>query len=258
MLRSIEHLDGYKIMATDGEIGKVYDFFFDDQSWYVRYLIVELGHWLMGRRVLISPVALGEPDWATNTFPVRLTKAKIKNSPDINVEQPVSRQEELKLSEYYQWPAYWGMNNINEPITAQLILESIEKARKEFEESGETEPKGDPHLRSFQEITGYHIQASDGEIGEVEDILVEDQNWTLRYLVVDIGKWFFGKKVLLAVDWIEQIDWAGAKAHVNIPLERIKESPEFNSSDPVNRKYEEVLHDYYDRPQQVDKGTSES
>jgi hypothetical protein len=145
------------------------------------------------------------------------------------------------------------MNNINEPITAQLILESIEKARKEMRESGETEPEGDPHLRSFQEIIGYHIQASDGEIGQVEDILAEDRNWLLRYLVVDIGKWFFGKKVLLAVDWIERINWAGAKIQVDIPLERIKESPEFNSSDPVNRKYEKALHDYYDRSLQVEK-----
>jgi hypothetical protein len=106
----------------------------------------------------------------------------------------------------------------------------------------------DPHLRSTKEVIGYHIQAVDGEIGHVEDLIVDDEEWFLRYLVVDTRNWLPGKAVLVAPGWAKRVDWVKRKVHVDLPQEAIRDSPEFDPSRPVNREYEVRLYDYYGRP----------
>src|SRR5262247_2160585 len=108
MLRSLEELHGYTIHATDGDIGTVYAFFFDDKTWAIRYLVVDTGNWLPDRQVLISPIALGQPDWEGQFFSVKLTTEQVRNSPDIDTDKPVSRQQETLLHTYYDWPTYWS------------------------------------------------------------------------------------------------------------------------------------------------------
>jgi hypothetical protein len=103
MKRSIKSLIGYTLHAADGEIGKVEEFYFDDQRWTIRYLIVRTGSWLLGRKVLISPQALGTTDWDNRAFPTTLTKEQIRNSPDIDTDEPVSRQQEERLYAHYPW-----------------------------------------------------------------------------------------------------------------------------------------------------------
>ena len=67
--------------------------------------------------------------------------------------------------------------------------------------------QNDPHLRSSAAVTGYHIQATDGDIGHVEDFLLDDRSWTIRFMVVDTTNWWAGEKVLIAPAWIERVDW---------------------------------------------------
>jgi len=100
MLRSLKKLFGNKILATDGQIGRVHDFYFDDQEWTVRYMVADTGGWLKGRLVLISPAALGEADWGAESFPVNLTRQQIGESPGIEEDLPVSRQQEIELQRY--------------------------------------------------------------------------------------------------------------------------------------------------------------
>jgi uncharacterized protein YrrD len=243
MKRSMKSFIDYAIGATDGEIGKVKEVYFDDHTWTIRYLIVETGSWLNGRKVLISPVALLTTDWKNKTFPVNLTKEQIKNSPDIDTELPVSRQEEIKLYEHYSWGSYWGGGNFGLGVPVSMYDVIIDEDKKN---TGK-EIEGDPHLRSSHKVTGYSIKATDGRIGEIEDFIIDDGAWKINFLVVDTGHWFPGKKVLISPEWIKEIDWLTSSVIINASVERVKNSPEYDASQPVNEAYEENLHDYYGR-----------
>lgn len=238
MLRSAKELKGYRVMAQDGDIGKVHDFFFDDDTWSIRYLVVDTGTWLPGRKVLISPLSLGEPRWETTTLAVNLTRDRIENSPRVDADKPISRQREIELHEYYQWVPYWtGYGPAGAPLVQAKRPE--ESRRKE---------QGDPHLRSMREVTGYGIAASDGDMGHVEDFIVEDETWVFRYLVIDTRNWLPGRKVIIAPAWIDDIVWDSRRVVVGLPKDSIKNSPEYDPSTPVNREYEIRLYDYYGRP----------
>jgi uncharacterized protein YrrD len=240
VLRSIKELRGYDILATDGKIGQVHDFYFDDRYWTVRYLVVETGNWLAERRVLLSPLALQQPDWLAHVMPVMLTKQQIESSPPIYRDKPVSRQMEADLHRYYRWVPYWQSLPTAGPGAAAVVHMMREKNR--------TSECEDPHLRSTQEVIGYRIQARDGEIGHVDDFIVNDQTWLLTYVVIDTGNWLSGKKVLIAPTWAEQVSWVKRKVKINLDREAVRNSPEFDPSVPVNREYEVQLYDYYGRP----------
>jgi hypothetical protein len=268
MLRSIKELNGYTITALDDEpVGTVHDFYFDDHQWVIRYLVVDTGTWLPGRKVLISPVSLGRPDWnGHHSFPVNLTKEQIKNSPDIDTDKPIERQQEAHLIDYYQWPAYWagpstwgmgmqpfiaygGIVRPSDPTGAVNTPGPITSDQEAVLEKAYTQERtGDPHLRSADEVINYYIEASDGDVGHVEDFLVDDQSWTIRYMVVDTRNWLPGKKVLVAIQWIKEITWAESRVYVDLSRARIKNSPEYDPAAPLNRAYEAELHDHYDRP----------
>lgn len=246
MKRSLNNLIGYTIGATDGEIGKVKDFYFDDHTWTIRYLIVETGSWLNERKVLISPQALLMPDWEGEVFPVNLTKDQVKNSPDIDTQQTVSRQQEIILNEYYPWTSYWGggiwgagmgmggmMMQTHEPI-----VETLPEGK---------EPEVISHLRSTHHVNKYSIKAIDGDIGEVEDFLIDDSNWQMDFIIVDTGHWFPGKKVLISPKWIKEIDWDTSSVVVNTSVEHIKNSPEYYPKQTLSDDYVINLHDYYGR-----------
>lgn len=250
MLRSVKDLRGYKILANDGEIGKVYEFYFDDRAWKIRYLVVETGSWLFERRVLLSPIVLGRPHWASQTFPVNLTMMQVKNSPLVDTDRPVSRQLEAELHQYYGWPYYWVAggfaSGVMPVISPQVIAEQI---KNEEENKANAAPEiADPNLRSTREVIGYHIQASSGAIGHVEDFVVDDEAWSIRYMVVDTTNWLLGRKVLVAPAWIKSIDWAQMKVCVDLTRAKIRKSPVFDPSAPVNREFEGRLYDFYGRP----------
>jgi uncharacterized protein YrrD len=249
MQHSIKSLIGFSMGATDGEIGKVKEFYFDDLTWTVRYVIVETGSWLNGRKVLISPQALLTPDWQNEVFPVNLTKEKIKNSPDIDTEKAVSRQHEIELYEYYPWASYWGrgiwgsgmgisgiMTQVREPLVEPVKAENS---------ADTTDADGDPHLRSSQKVTGYTIRAIDGKIGDVEDFIVDDTSWKLDYLVVDTGHWFPGKKVLISPKLVKRIEWDTSEVIINVSESDVKNSPEYEPGEAISDSYKADLQNYY-------------
>lgn len=256
MLRRLEYLIGYKIHATDGEIGKVADFYFDDLNWTIRYMIADTGNWLTEKLVLISPFALGEPDWNKKIFPVDLTKQQIEESPNINTQEPVSRQHETQLAGYYGWPEYWsgtgGMYSGNEAFYPPAYLSSpIPAATDNTAKLDQTQSTDnyDPHLRSLKEVESYKIHASDGKIGHVEDFITDDETWIIRYMLVDTRNWLpGGTRVLIAPFWIDAINWDENEVKVNLTIEMVKNSPELDISKPINRQYETELFDYYSKP----------
>lgn len=248
VLRSTNDLRGYTIHATDGDIGKIDQFLFDDETWTIRYLVVNTGNWLQERLVLISPLSLGQPNWERQTLDVNLTREQVKNSPDIATDQPVSRQQEIELFRHYNYPIYWGGTGLwgasmypTYPGYATPVVPEEDPNR-----AGETEP-GDPHLRGTKEVTGYHIRARDGEIGHVEDFVIDDTSWAIRYMVVDTRNWFPGKKVLVSPRWIEAVSWAERIVAVDLTRDAIKQSPEYDPSTLLNREYETRLYRHYGR-----------
>lgn len=249
MLRSAKDLHGFAIKATDGEIGEVYEFYFDDDAWTIRYVVVETGTWLSGRRVLISPAVLGQPDVDGETLPVSLTREQVRNSPEIDTDQPISRENERRLTEYYGWPAYWagqGPYGYNPTVAGTYVGAPVMTESPAREPSG-VESAANIHLRSTREVIGYYIQASDGEIGHVQDFIVDDETWEIRYMVVDTRNWWPGKQVLVAPQWIDRVDWEEEKVHVDLTRDSIENSPEYENLSSVNRDYENRLYDHYRR-----------
>jgi sporulation protein YlmC with PRC-barrel domain len=246
MQRSINSLIDYDMGAIDGEIGKVEEFYFDDQAWVIRYLIVKTGSWLFGRKVLIAPAALLKVEWVPGTFPIGITKEQIRNSPDIDTDKPVSRQQEIEMYGHYPWQPYWGSGfyagalwNVADtpPVIDEKIINQADNKGKIADE--------DPHLRSTLEVTGYNIHATDGEIGYVKDFIIDDHTWKLEYLVVDTHKWFEGKKVLIDVRHIKEVDWDKSKIFVDVTVDAIKTSKEIDISEFINSKAVNAAYDNY-------------
>jgi uncharacterized protein YrrD len=242
MLSKANTLKGYKLHSLDGDIGKVKEFYFDDRHWTVRYLVADTGNWLTGRQVLISPYALNGVIKSEKHLSVDLTKKQIENSPSLDSHKPVSRQFEDDYYGYYGWPTYWSGSSIwgDYPY--------IERNRNKWGEFTKGAKVSDRHLRSTHEVTGYHLQALDGEIGHIEDFIIDDETWAIRYLIINTGNWWPGKQVLVSPHWIERVRWSESKVFFDLSRDTIKESPEYTEESLITREYEIGLHRHYDRP----------
>jgi uncharacterized protein YrrD len=241
MLNKAKTLKGFKLDSLDGEIGKVEQFYFDDKHWAIRYLVADTGTWLMGRQVLISPYALVAVNIEEQNITINLTKKQIEDSPPLNSDKPVSRQFEDAYYGHYGWPMYWGG-----PYMWGYYA-TIRRDPKEWDKFIKGEKAWDPHLRSTHAVSGHDIQAADGEIGHVDDFIIDDETWAIRYLIIDTRNWWPGKKVLISPKWIERVSWDEQKVFVNLSREAIKQSPEYTDESLLTRDYETGLHRYYNR-----------
>lgn len=252
MKRSIKSLEGFSLKETDGEIGKVDEFYFDDLSWTIRYLVIKTGNWFSGKKVLISPKALSTPDWENEELPVNLTKSQIEKSPDIDTDKPVSRQREEELNSYYTWDPYWGADahgaGIFGAMPSDLYESEIAQPEIVQPSQAENQADNDPHLRSSSEVKGYTIHATDGEIGKVTDYIMDDSNWKINYLVVETGDWLNSKFVLLSTCWIKEVKWDNQIVIVDVTTAEIENCPIYDPSQPINEVDEKNLYDYYKRP----------
>ena len=238
MLYKATSLNGYKLHSLDGEIGKVSEFYFDDQHWTIRYLIADTGTWLTSRQVLISPFALTSVNHDKHFIVVDLTKKQIEDCPPLSNDQPVSRQYEESYNGYYGMPRYWGG-----PLMWGAYLYPAQRTEWKMPSN---EAKGwDFHLRSTRDVTGHHIQATDGEIGHVEDFVIDTETWAIRYLIINTHNWLAGKTVLISPQWIERISWNDRKVFINHSRETIKLSPQHSHNSELTRDYEIVLHGHY-------------
>ncbi len=266
MLRSMHDLQDYAIHATDGAIGHVKDFYFDDESWVIRYLIVETGAWLSSRKVLISPIAIGKANWRDKLLPVAITKEQMRNSPDINTDKPVSRQQEIEYLGYYGYPYYWGGSGlwggwgypglmmpatIGTPSYAGSTAPSNAvppETAKLFEQAkAKRHENDDLNLRSCEEVIGYHIDATDGDIGHIKGLLVDEETWAIRYLIVNTSHWWLGHEVLIASEWLQNVSWAEKTVSVNLTRQAVKDAPPYDSDSQLNRQEEMDIHEHYRR-----------
>jgi hypothetical protein len=231
---------GYKLEAIDGPIGKVDEFYFDEQFWTVRYLVVNSGSWLSDRRLLISPYAIGEVSPSEHKIFIKLTKRLIVDSPFLGTDEWISKEFEREYYEYYGWPVYWsGLNTWG----ADPYLNKTHPAWN-LESNQET---WEPHLCSTHEISRYMIHTIDEEIGSIRDFLISDTTWTIRYLVVDSQRRLHGNYVLISPRWIVSSDWEQSKYIVDISSEQIESSPEYFDDLQLTRADEGELYKHYNR-----------
>jgi hypothetical protein len=249
MLRSVREMMKFNIKAKDDTFGTASDMYFDDRAWAVRYLIIDTGRWLSERKVLVTPSVLEEPDYSERFFPVSLTREQIENSPSIGKDEPVSRQFETQLHDYYGWRPYWEPGSVAERAVHNPIApESEYGPGLEGPSNLENLEDVDPHLRSCQEILGYMIHASDGGIGYLHDILVDVDNWMIRYMIIDTKIILPGKLVLIAIPWIDRISWQEASVFVEISRESVENGPEYDPKKVLARQDEEDLFRHYRKP----------
>jgi len=296
MLRRAHSLIGFKLHALDGNIGHVEDFYFDDLKWTVRYMIARTGSWFSEKHVMLSPAAIRDVVWDEEAIYVDMTQEQIKKSPDLDLEKPVTREQEMELARYYQWPSYWlggpvgtvdvtaanasfaatsvpgagvaplmippagpTTPTISEHIANDISSTGISEeglVNREVANSPEMKTEAEleraaqagglhHYLRGVKEVTGYHIAASDGEIGHVDDFFIDEANWQIQYLLVDTSNWLPGRKVLISPNWIANIVWDDARVHVRATREQVKSSPEYDPRETVERAYEGRLHEHY-------------
>lgn len=232
MLRSLQDLVGFTCEASDGSIGEVEDFYFDDRTWKVRVLVVTAGTWLAGRKVLIPSQVIDDVRWSESRLTTSTTRKHVRNSPDIESMEPVSRQHEVQRYAYYGYPPE-GLTEKTAFFDAQVQM---------HRERGD-----DLDLQGFRSVLRYHIHASDGEIGHLEGLVVDDATWTIRYLVVNTSDWGLGRSVLVATTWIDDLSWLDATLTVGLTRDAVKHSPVMEEGRSLDRSYEEQLHAHYGR-----------
>jgi hypothetical protein len=248
MLWSASVINGYSIAASDGRLGAVSDFLFDDDTWKARWLVVDTGKWLSGRKVLLPPAILGRIDPERREFSVNVTMQQVKDSPGIDTDRPVSRQMETNIYDYYGWSPYWGnglFTNSDGYVGDSVAGDPFSQSQRPPPLEDPQRDNDDPHLRSAEEVNGYHIHASDGEIGHVTDFLLEDADWSVRYLIVDTKNWWPGKKVLISPRSVCEIDWGEKLVTLDVDRHKVKDSPAYDASTIVDRAYDEHFHGHY-------------
>jgi hypothetical protein len=238
MLHLVSRMRGADVLATDGPIGTVEDLYFDDEQWTVRYIVVSTGAWL-GRSVLLSPMAIEEA-WTAGRVAVKLTRAQVESSPDAATHEPVSRRMESELLRHYGYPIYWGGGGVwgaygipaallgapPEPFTPPVLPPGAPQSRPSAATSDE-----DRHLRSAGDVTGYHVEATDGRIGHIDDFLVDDRSWQIRYVQLDTSNWIGGKAVAISPHVFRDIDQAGRSVKVAVSRDAVKRAPALDSID---------------------------
>lgn len=260
MLHTLTAIERMSIRATDGDIGRVHDTYFDDQAWTLRYLVVDTGKWLPGRKVLISPMSVAAIDWPGRSVELSLTREQIENSPTFDSDKPVSRQHETAYFDYYGYPYYWAGPLRWGPVPfpgGAGTLARVPAGGWADQQVRANRDRGDPHLRSTDEVTGYRIEAADGEIGHAQDFLYDERNWALRFLAVDTRNWWPGRHVLVAIEWVERVSWDERRVHLNLPREAVREAPEWRPELALAQQDEELLHRHASQGEVRQRGIGE-
>lgn len=222
----------FEVHGRDDVLGTLADLFFDDGDWRVRYAVVETGGWFRRRRTLIATDALEQPYEDHPRIDCALTREQFERSPDVSERPPISRDEESRYREFFGWPRYWG--GFTSASTFGLTPEKT--AMAEFQAKKEAEMLGarSSDLRSMEEVRGYDLASRDGPVGQVDDFIVDDESWLVRYLVVTTGNLFSGKRVPIEPSEIDRVQWIERNVVVNLTQDEVRHMPEYNPKQPLD------------------------
>ncbi len=264
MYHSAKSITGSKVSASDGEVGKVYDLYFDGKSWEIRYLAVDTGQWLEGQCVWGSPMSIQQVDWDNRVIQVNFTREHIQSSPDVDTVKPEELRKLEDLRKNASWPAFRvfpmssGYSGVGYPfnspgaavlgvVPGRIDGEPGTLATEPPEEVPEPTIEDTP-LRSAIQVESYKISAEDGQIGRVQDFLIDDKTWTIGYVVVNTGSWLPGKQVLVPVDFVTEANWQQSLVGLCVSRDQVKSSPAYDDSVPLTREYESKLYEHYGLP----------
>lgn len=238
MMFSMTDLRSLTLAAQDGDIGAIADFYIDDATWMICYVVADTGSWLPGRQVLLAPKAFDAPDLAAGRINVKLTREQIRSSPPADLKRPISRAVEAEIHRHFGWTPYWGDPRGGVDPGAAPAGRTLAAAVAAAE---------DTHLRSARAIASYAVAARDGDIGQVKDVLLDPAPWMVRYMVVDTGSWWTGREVLVSPQWIDDVSWSEQRVRLDLTREQVRSSPPFDRDESLSREYEERLFAFYDR-----------
>jgi hypothetical protein len=236
--------------AIDGDVGHVHDVYFDARRWTVRYVVVDTGNWLSKRRVLISPMSFHAAGVIGDRLNTGLTRAQVEQAPSWDTDKPVSRQQEIAHAQHYDYPYYWtgparwGLGW--DPLTGVAPVRPPNPVEEEI--LARERESADSNLHSANDVMGCYVQAADDDVGHVEDLLVDERTWAIRYLVVDTRNWLPGRNVVIAPSWITSVSWEDSKVHVDLSRSEVEGAPEYDPQRPMGRLLEARLHEHYGRP----------
>lgn len=251
MLRRLATIRDCMLSATDGDIGLARDVLFDDETWTVRYLLVKAGGWLRGREVLISPKSLGEVDSENHLIPTNLTQEQVRNSPQFDAAFPITRDQENEYHRYFGWPVYWsglvvGIGSMPLPMRPETD-ESVRTKAASIPDKEDVKGPTAGHVsrvRSAREVEGYHVHANDGDIGHVEEYLIDSWDWQVKFLVVGTRNWWPGRKVVIPTSSFEHVDWLNRSVITHLSRDQVRNAPEFSPA-VFDEGYEDSLKGYY-------------
>ena len=249
--RTLGALKDYPLFARDGQVGKLRQVYFDDEQWVVRYFVVHAGSWLFGRDVLIAPDAVIGVNDDSGRIELDLALEQIEKAPPVNTELPVSRHYEIEYHRHFGLPPYWAPSIGGAPLTMPPAPPPPDAP---------AEPVRDPespHLRDSAEVIGYRLQARDGELGHIHDLVLDDETWAVRYFVVDTGTWLPGRKVLIAPTWIERVSWAEHAMVVDLERDLIRTAPAYEPGRLIGHDDEVRLYAHYGKSVQQRDASAE-
>jgi len=224
----------------------------------LRYFVVETGQWLLSRKVLISPIAIEHVDWLMQCLSAKISKEQVKNSPDIDTDQPISKQHEMNFFGYYGHPYYWNGGGLwGAAYFPNAMRADSEEQKQKSKKYSEIDIKkihhvNDRHLRSSREVIGYHVHAKDGDIGHVDSVLVDDKTWTIKYFVINTGIWWLGHQVLVSREWVTCVCWEDKSITVDVTLDAIRNAPTFESTSLLNNEDESRLCQHFGKDWPID------
>lgn len=231
MYAGLRDVKRYSIATTDGDIGVIQDFLFDDRDWAVRYMQVDTHKWLpMGQKVLISPISLRELDENEEVIHVLLSTQQVKDSPPIEAHEPVSRAYETLFFKYFGYGYYWTGPGVWGEYSQPHAL--AHRQMPDMKDFGRVlgPPDDQNHLRSIEQIKGYDVTFSAENIGQVYDLIMDTESWTIKYVVVDTHRFLPGfKKVLLRPSHIDAIDWLTHRLSSHVNAEFLLHCPTYES-----------------------------
>jgi hypothetical protein len=241
----------YTAEGSDGELGPVVDFYFDAFNWEVRYLVVDAEPAAFGQRVPLAPDAIVAVDHDGQRVEFDLDADQVRRSPTVEESIPLGRRAESELAKHFGWQTYWEdyPERASDPHAAEVPLSSVPDDPAAPESRTERHPpETDLALRSATEVFGYAVEALDGTPGQLLDLLVDPEEWVVRYLVVGTEDAPEGRPVLVSPSWVQEIDWDQKRLHVDISADQVTQAPEWQPGQPVDRAFEERVHDHYGRP----------
>lgn len=216
MNRSVKHLHTCTLADRDGELGPVEEMYFDDEKWTIRYILASLEEMPERQRAAVSPVSVADVDWKSRTIVVDLSRDQVTGCPEIDPQEPIGREKERQLSKHYGIPVYWS----GVGLWGNHVYPGLLAGESPSEEEDRSE--GENRVHRTKEVFGCKIQAADGEIGRVDDLVVEEKTWEILFLVIDTGSWLPGKKVIVDNHWIELVNWSSGTVTVSLPRNAIR------------------------------------